>query len=106
MCRAVLVGALCSLWAAGAAAQELSPRSYWPAPRGTKVLISGYVYSSGDVLTDPSLPVYDVDSRLHTAVLGYLQTFTRIDPRPSPGVMQVLETLFPMVPWINHRTLG
>jgi len=75
-CRALLVWALCGLWAAGAAAQELSPRAYWPAPKGTKVMISGYAYSSGDVLTDPSLPVYDVDSRLHSAVLGYLQTFS------------------------------
>jgi hypothetical protein len=74
--RAVLVWALCSLWAAGTAAQELSPRAYWPAPKGTKVLITGYSYSSGDTLTDPSLPVYDVDSRLHSAVLGYLQTFS------------------------------
>jgi len=75
-CKAVLVWVVCSLWAAGAAAQELSPRSYWPAPRGTKILVSGYIYSSGDVLTDPSLPVYNVDSRIHTAVLGYLQTFS------------------------------
>jgi len=72
--RAMLAWALCSLWAAGAVAQELSPRSYWPAPRGTRVLVSGYAYASGDVLTDPSLPVYDVDSRLNSAVIGYLQT--------------------------------
>lgn len=75
-CRVVLVWVVCCLWAAGAAAQELSPRSYWPAPKGTRVLVSGYAYSSGDVLMDPSLPVYDVDSRINTAVLGYLQTFS------------------------------
>ncbi len=74
--RSILVWAVCSLWAAGAAAQELSPRAYWPAPKGTRVLVTGYSYSSGDVLLDASLPVYDVNSRINTAVLGYLQTFS------------------------------
>ena len=72
----VLVLAVCSLWAAGAAAQELSPRAFWPTPRGTKVLVTGYSYAFGDVLIDPSLPVYGVDSRINSAVLAYLQTFS------------------------------
>ena len=58
------------------AAQELSPRAYWPAPVGTRLLITGYTYSSGDVLLDPTIPVYGVDSRINTAFLGYLQTFS------------------------------
>ncbi len=56
-------------------AQEFSPRAYWPAPVGTKLLISGYSYSSGDVLLDPTIPIYGVDSRINTALLGYMQTF-------------------------------
>ena len=56
-------------------AQELSPRAYWPAPVGTKVLVTGYSYSSGDVLLDPTIPIYGVDSRISTAFLGYVQTF-------------------------------
>lgn len=59
-----------------ASAQELTPRAYWPAPKGTKVAVLGYSYSSGDVLMDPSLPVYGVDSRINTGVLAYLQTFS------------------------------
>jgi hypothetical protein len=58
------------------AAQELSPRAYWPTPVGTRLLITGYTYSSGDVLLDPTIPVYGVDSRINTAFLGYLQTFS------------------------------
>jgi hypothetical protein len=74
---AVLVWALLTLLAASAGdAQELSPRAYWPAPRGTRVAIVGYSYSSGDVVTDPSLPVAGVDSRIHTTVLGYLHTLS------------------------------
>jgi len=57
-------------------AQELTPRAYWPAPKGTKVAIFGYSYSSGDVLMDPSIPVYGVDSKIHTGVLAYLQTIS------------------------------
>jgi len=58
-----------------ASAQDLSPRAYWPAPVGTRVLVLGYQYSSGDVLSDISLPVYGVDSKIHTGLAGYVQTF-------------------------------
>lgn len=57
-------------------AQELSPRAYWPAPKGTMVAFLGYQYSFGDVLTDPSLPVTGLDSRIHVGFLGYLHTFS------------------------------
>lgn len=55
-------------------AQELTPRAYWPAPNGTRLLVAGYAYSSGDVVTDPSLPVTGVDSSLNTALFGYFHT--------------------------------
>ncbi len=55
-------------------AQELSPRAYWPAPKGTKVAVLGYSYSFGDVLTDPSLPITGMDSRIHVGLAAYLQT--------------------------------
>ena len=62
------------LFVADSYAQELTPRAYWPAPKGTKLLVSGYSYSEGDVLFDPSVPLYDVDSAINVAVLAYLQT--------------------------------
>lgn len=55
-------------------AQELSPRAYWPAPTGTELALAGYAYSTGDVVTDASLPISGVDSRIHSAVFGYQQT--------------------------------
>ena len=57
------------------AAQELTPRFYWPAPEGTKVGVVGYSRSVGDVLFDPSTPLLEVDSDIHTTVLAYMQTF-------------------------------
>jgi hypothetical protein len=56
-------------------AQELVPRAYWPAPTGTKIFVTGYQYSDGDVLTDPSLPVEGVKSTIEFLSLTYQQTF-------------------------------
>jgi len=72
----VVVAALCSLWTVQGIAQELTPRTYWPAPKGIKVAVFGYVYAEGDVLFDPSIPLYGVDSRVNVAVAAYLQTFS------------------------------
>jgi len=57
-------------------AQELTPRAYWPAPHGTKFFTVGYAYSTGDVVTDPSLPLVGVDSRIKVGVVGYQQTIS------------------------------
>lgn len=57
-------------------AQDLTPRAYWPAPKGTKVLVLGYAHQTGDVVTDPSLPITGVDSRIDTGVIAYQQTIS------------------------------
>ena len=73
--RALLIGVTCSLWAVGAAAQELSPRAYWPAPKGTRVAVFGYMYISADVTMDPSIPIKRGDTRNNTAIVAYMHTF-------------------------------
>jgi len=70
------VWALCCIWATAGMAQELPPRSFWPAPNGTKVAVFGYSYSSGEVLMDPSLPIDGGESNIHTGFLAYMQTFS------------------------------
>jgi hypothetical protein len=65
-----------SLSGAGAFAQELTPRAYWPAPNGTNVIAAGYQYTTGDIVTDPSLPITGVDSRIHYALVTYQRTFS------------------------------
>lgn len=72
----VLLLAVCCMWAAVGAAQELTPRTYWPAPKGTKVAVVGYSYATGDVLFDPSIPLYGVESRINAGILAYLQTLS------------------------------
>jgi hypothetical protein len=66
---------ICAAWVLSASAQELSPRTFWPAPVGTRVVVAGYQFAEGDVLMDPSVPLYGVDSKIHSGILGYLQTF-------------------------------
>ena len=70
---ALVVAGLCGV--PRLAAQELTPRAYWPAPRGIKVVILGYSHVNGDVLFDPSIPLYGVKSRVRTGILAYLQTY-------------------------------
>lgn len=55
-------------------AQEMTPRAYWPAPKGTQVVTLGLAYTDGDIVPDPSLPIRGLDSEISTAVFGYLRT--------------------------------
>jgi hypothetical protein len=72
--RAAILGVALGFLALNGTAQELSPRAYWPAPKGTKVAVVGYQYSTGDVVTDPSLPILGVDSRINSSYAAFLQT--------------------------------
>ena len=65
---------VCGLWVSGVAAQEITPRLFWPTPKGTKLLVAGYSYSSGGVFFDYSIPIEDADSTVNTGVLAYAQT--------------------------------
>ena len=72
--RIGLVYMLCGLWASHGLAQELTPRLFWPAPKGTKALVAGYAFTRGDVLFDQLVPIEDADSSFSTGILGYVQT--------------------------------
>ena len=58
-----------------AAAQEMEPRAYSPAPTGTQFVLFAYGYQSGDVLLDSSLPLKDVSIKLNAVSVGYGRTF-------------------------------
>ena len=59
-----------------AAAQELAPRAYWPAPVGTNVASVAYQRNSGDILIDPSLPITGVESEIDYLQVGYQRYFS------------------------------
>lgn len=68
-------------------AQELEPRSYSAAPVGTNFLAATYTRLSGDVLTDPSLPITDVRSRINIFGAGYVHVFDVAGRTASIGLL-------------------
>ena len=80
-----------------ALAQDLTPRTYWPAPKGTRLLVFGYAYQTGDVVTDPSIPLTGVDSRIDSGVIAYQQT---LDLFGRTGNFQL------EVPYVDGTTTG
>ncbi|MDH3788482.1 MAG: transporter [Xanthomonadales bacterium] len=72
--RTVTALAVCIFWGGETVAQDLTPRLYWPAPQGTKILVTGYSHASGNVLIDRSIPLYNVDSNINVGIVAYLQT--------------------------------
>ena len=58
-----------------AAAQELAPRAYWPAPVGTDVAVVAFQRNTGDIVIDPSLPIAGVESKIDYLQVGYQRFF-------------------------------
>jgi hypothetical protein len=71
-----VIGLLCLAAAGGmASAQDLEPKAYSASPVGTAFLVVGYSRSSGSVLTDPTLPLTDVDAKINGLPLAAGYTF-------------------------------
>jgi hypothetical protein len=58
-----------------ARAQDLEPKAYSSSPVGAAFLVVGLGRSSGSVLTDPTLPVTDVEARINGLPLAAGYTF-------------------------------
>jgi hypothetical protein len=68
-------------------AQELEPRTYSPSPIGTNFAVFGVIYQQGNVLTDPTLPVTDIEASGTTATLGYVRTLGLLGQSASLGLI-------------------
>lgn len=55
--------------------QDLDPRAYARIPSNTSTLVYGFAYSYGGVVTDPTLPIQDLEARVQAASLGYAHAF-------------------------------
>ena len=75
----MVIAVVLSVVTSAVTAQELMPRAYWPAPKGTNLLVVSYQHSSGDVITDQTLPIDGVDSNLNYAQITYQRTFSLFD---------------------------
>src|SRR4051812_32240399 len=74
--RTVGAGILAALLNAGAvSAQDLEPRAYSPSPTGTTFLVITGTRSTGSVLTDPSIPLTDVEAHLELCGVGVGYSF-------------------------------
>jgi hypothetical protein len=71
----VCVAAPLQLQVASATAQELEPRAYSAAPVGTNFVVASFTRLTGQVLTDPSLPISDIDAHIDLETFGYVRTF-------------------------------
>jgi len=69
--------ALSACWAARLCqAQEIEPRAYSPSPNGVNFVLAVGAHSEGGVLTDPSLPVTNIEAKIDALVTGYGRTFS------------------------------
>ncbi len=58
------------------AAQDLDPRAYVKVPVGFTVAIAGVSFSHGGVLTDPTLPIENINADVWTPSVGVAQSFS------------------------------
>lgn len=71
----ILLGISLAVLTSGASAQQLEPRSYSNTPVGLNFLIGGYVYTTGGVVTDPSIQLENSSVEFHQAIVGYAHGF-------------------------------
>jgi hypothetical protein len=80
-----------------AIAQEIEPRAFAPSPVGVTFLLVSAAQSTGGVLTDPSLPVDDVDAEINAGVLGFGHSF---------GLFGRLATAAVALPYLDAEFTG
>jgi hypothetical protein len=57
-------------------AQDLDPRAYARVPVNGTFLIGGFALSHGGVVTDPTLPITDINATVETPSLGLARSFS------------------------------
>lgn len=87
-CLAIATLILAGAGAPVVTAQELEPRSYSPNPVGVTFVAVAFARSTGGILTDPSLPVDDVEAEIDTTVLGLGHTFGFFGRSANFGILQ------------------
>ena len=86
--RRVLVAVAWSLASvtSEAAAQELEPRAYSANPIGVVFAGVAVIYSTGDVLLEPTSPITDVNAKVYIGTLAVGGTFALFGRTASLGV--------------------
>jgi hypothetical protein len=88
--RRLLLGSAAAsglLLCAPVSAQELEARAYSARPIGTNFIVANYTRLDGDVLTDPSLPITDVEAKIDIYSFGYLRSFAFLGRSASAAIV-------------------
>ena len=64
------------LLAAPPSAQDLDPRAYAHVPVNGTFLVTGFSVSHGGIVTDPSLPVTDINATVEAPSIGIARSFS------------------------------
>ena len=73
-CQAAAVVCLL-LFAGSLSAQDLDPRAYAHVPINGTFLITGFSVSHGGIVTDPSLPISDINATVEAPSIGLARSF-------------------------------
>ena len=57
-------------------AQDLDPRAYVRVPIDMTLLVTGFGYTYGGVVLDPTSPIQDLEAKVETPMLGIGRTFS------------------------------
>ena len=76
----ILIGILLCVSPAAGAAQDLTPRAYFPAPETSNVVILTYALSKGELVFDPTLPITDATGTIHTPVVSVVPRVRPVRP--------------------------
>lgn len=70
-----ILGILVCFSCLGVLGQDLEPRAYANVPEGINVLAVGYGFITGNVLTDPALPIKDFKLNTQSLGVNYIRSF-------------------------------
>lgn len=73
--KKAILALLTTLFCISVFSQDLEPRAYANVPKGINVLAVGYGYISGNVLSDPALPIKDFTINTQSLAVNYIHSF-------------------------------
>jgi hypothetical protein len=75
MRQAAAIALFTGVFVAPAAGQDLTPRAYTLTPVSSNAFVVSDIFTTGDILFDPTIPVTDAHARVQTPLLSYYYSF-------------------------------
>ena len=74
--RSIIVALCLMILSSKVLAQDLDPRAYTKVPIDITFAVLGFGYSYGNVITDPTIAIQDLNAKIESPILGIGQTFS------------------------------